>query len=395
MPQDDYVEPVDKQYLVQEQAKVTLNDKNNLLISDEVQKDIQYHLHDVSEYRAENEYDKYNQDDNVKGNRRNTGGRAVVHEKESKEPDFVSDSRTHRRKDFSRNQNIGHNTFVSSTQNDDNPDVPVLKLDIRAKDTATVTMPTIPISGGGDSMAVTMATNHGQIPLYDVNVRSYENPFEIQQMVKPSGRHDNRKINFQPDERRKMQNTFLSNELKPRVNFKRQPNKYNSNVKVSKQSVQTPSITQEELTLTVRDEVNEDSTTGNLPPPFKDSNSSPHKPTRESSKISVNMRHNKYRPKPKSKPRNSFRRMYFSRHTPDLRFKRDLSRFVRTPLDQVDHMSLDLHDVTIEDEAMYECQVKPLGGPARWGRAQLNVHGNHYYDFLLYQLCYDQSVRFV
>ena len=46
LPQNDFVGPVGKGYADSHQTKITLNQKDNFLISDEVRKDIQHHLPD-------------------------------------------------------------------------------------------------------------------------------------------------------------------------------------------------------------------------------------------------------------------------------------------------------------------------------------------------------------
>ncbi len=119
------------------------------------------------------------------------------------------------------------------------------------------------------------------------------------------------------------------------------------------------------------------------PPPLKNSKWTPHPPIKKSSESKQKMaKENKTLA---SKSQNNFRRTYFSRrHYPYLRFKRNAisyhgnarsKRSLRDFIATTDHMTLVLDHATLEDEALYECQVKPLGGPAHWGRSELQVHG--------------------
>ena len=121
------------------------------------------------------------------------------------------------------------------------------------------------------------------------------------------------------------------------------------------------------------------------PPPLKNSKWTPHPPIKKSSVLKqMTGKENKTLA---SKSQNNFRRTYFSRrHYPYLRFKRNAigyhgngrsKRSLRDFIATTDHMTLVLDHVRLEDEALYECQVKPLGGPAYWGRAELQVHGKH------------------
>ena len=164
------------------------------------------------------------------------------------------------------------------------------------------------------------------------------------------------------------------------------PNRYNEDVHVDNQYHGTSNSDASDKHRK-REIPNEDSTTtiGNLKvlkrTPLRSINRN------KEGKIPTDLRDDRYQPKPKFKSENSFR-IYFSRHTPDLRFRRDLSGLLRSPLGQVDHVTLNLHHVVLDDEAMYECQVKPLGAPAKWGRAELNVHGMNSFVQNLYVLAF-------
>ena len=152
LPQIDFVDPVGKEYANSHKTKITLNQKDNFLISDEVRKDIQHHLLDDSDKTKGRNYLR---DYNRYGvNQQIMAKNYAPSKKGNEHPN--SDSRLSIQKD--------------------KPNAPVLKLDLINKSPDNMT--TIPILGG-DTMAVTVASNHGQIPIDDISVRIYENPIEI------------------------------------------------------------------------------------------------------------------------------------------------------------------------------------------------------------------------
>ena len=352
LPQNDFVGPIGKEYTDSHQTKIHLNQRDNFLISDEVRKDIKHHLLDDSVITNERNY-----------NRKNA----------PKPPDVNQQSLTEKYIFSAKGNEPSNSGGVPSIQKDiDLSNAPVLKLDIRTEspdNITTVTMPTIPVLGG-KTMAVTVASNYGQIPIDDISVRIYENPIELR------GRQHNKKIfdrleQYDQSAENEHQNTFRKvhrNHQTYRVHNNLDPIPHARESDVGYRKIETFS---EDATTTI----------GNLPTPLQVSelnskkqtpihknNVSPSKnDNREIDQVDVRSRY---------RPRNTFRHKYFSRHTPDLRFKRDLSRMVARPGPRhTGRMTLNLHDVSLEDEAMYECQVKPLGGPAKWGRAKLNIQG--------------------
>ena len=149
LPQNDFVDPIGKEYADFHETKITLNQKDNFLISDEVRKDIQHHLLDDRDITLGRNYLRdYNRYDM---NQQITTKKYTSSKKGNEHPN--SDSRA----------------FIQKDQ-------PVLKLDVITKSPDNIT--TIPVLGG-DTMAVTVASNHGQIPIDDISVRIYENPIEI------------------------------------------------------------------------------------------------------------------------------------------------------------------------------------------------------------------------
>ena len=325
------------------------------MISDEVRKDIQHHVLDESDTtKGRNylrDYNRYNALDALD----------------------VKEQGTSKKYAFSAKGNEPSNSGSVPFKQKDQSNAPVLKLDVITEspdNITTVTMPTIPVLGG-KTMAVTVASNYGQIPIDDISVRIYENPIGIrdQQYNKGTLSDFERTEQYEQPAGSGHQNAFRKvhgNHQSYRVYKNPTPR---SHARESDMGYKKTEIFSEDPTTTI----------GNLPTPLQESN--------QNSKIQAPIHEtnvsqgNKYKRKKdqaslKSRygPRNNFRHRYFSRHTPDLRFKRDLSRIVTRP-GQVGRMTLNLHDVSLADEAMYECQVKPLGGPAKWGRAKINIHG--------------------
>ncbi len=345
MPQNDYTETSDA-YDVDKRRAMTKHD--SLLISEEVKKDIQHTAFHSN-------------------NRVNAEETAVAKGRDSQPVSQASDD--HRNTDFA--------------------DSPVLKLDVTTifdESGSPSTMVMIPISGT-DSDAVTVATNYGQVPV------------ENNHQNKRQKLHGQSGVGFDGQFLRMPNSAHFDKNL-PRPAFRGVPRtrKFDDDLKRydpvwnRDSSAEAPGRHRNESNSYAFDNFNFDtkidgtnrrmhnfqedssSTAGSLPPPLKDSTWTKHGPT-ERTPPSFPDTGNRYKPKPFYQPKGAFGRMYFSKNSPDLRFKRDLSRVGQSSVDKFKELNLNLHNVNMNDEAMYECQVKPLGGPARWGRAHLNVHG--------------------
>ena len=348
LPQNDFVGPVGKGYADSHQTKITLNQKDNFLISDEVRKDIQHHLPDDNDItKGRNYLRDYNRYD-------------------------VSQQSMAKKYTFSKKGNEHSNSGSRPSIQKHKPNTPVLKLDVITESPENIT--TIPVLGG-NTLAVTVAGNHGQIPIDDISVRIYENPIEMR------GQQYNKRIrsSFEKGEQYEQraenehQNAFrnvdrnhqsygIYNKLDPRSKAIESNMGYKKIETISKDAMEIIGNPIQSKT------------------PLQDSkqNSKIQTPIHESN-VSLSKKYNREKDivgvRSRYRPTRTFRHKYFSRYTtPDLRFKRDLSRILQQPGD-TGHMTLHLHHVSLEDEAVYECQVKPLGGPARWGRTKLNIHG--------------------
>lgn len=388
MPQNDFVDPADPTDPPDPLFNVEMWKRQNLLISDEVQKDIEHsaqqHVHGSAQH----------------GHETDTNSQSVQTESVNNR---VEDSSSFSNSNSFNAQSPGNERHVV-------PRRPAVKPSRYDNASAAATMEMTPIPGTHLDEA-TMATNYGQVPVGNdglADVLNYEYPHAAVQargiLLENQGTTSGNNGPPAKDEIAEDVNKNIWERRESIAMADTEDNEFQLDDASKPTGLVDPvpkteiTVKHEDLKPPKRDIV---PAVESIPPPIKDSRWTKVGPTKEALPPLKEPNDNRYTPTPLFKPRNAFRRMYFSRKTPDLRFKRDvappeahgapraggasarrrrrarrdLTRLARTTLRTTDHLTLHLHRVRLEDEAMYECQVKPLGGPARWGRAQLNVHG--------------------
>ena len=115
LPQNDFVGPIGKGYSDSHQTKITLNQKDNFLISDEVRKDIQHHLLDDNDITKRRNYLRdYNQYD-------------------------VNQQSVPKKYTFSKKGNEHSNSGSRPSIQKHKPNTPVLKLDVITESPENIT----------------------------------------------------------------------------------------------------------------------------------------------------------------------------------------------------------------------------------------------------------------